>query len=87
MTESIAGIDPDQRTFTVGIVDQLCVSTHVETFDNSSTGYVAAITTLTAFGVHRVGIEGSASWGLHIAVALVAAGFDTREVPPSRTAQ
>ncbi len=86
MTEPVAGIDPHQKTFTLGIVDSLGVESHVETFDNSAVGYTAAIDTLTTLGVGRVGIEGSASWGSHVAVALVAAGFDTREVPPSRTA-
>lgn len=86
MTEPIAGIDPHQRTFTLGVVDPLGVALHVETFDNSGTGYANAIDALNAPGVRCVGIEGSASWGVHVAVALVAAGFDTREVPPSRTA-
>jgi transposase len=86
MTEPIAGIDPHQRTFTVGIVDPLGVETHIETFDNSGAGYTALIDLLTAHGVQLVGIEGSGSWGVHVAVALVAGGFDAREVPPSRTA-
>lgn len=86
MTEPIAGIDPHQRTFTVGIVDPLGVETHIETFDNSGAGYTALIDMLTAHGVQLVGIEGSGSWGVHVAVALVAGGFDAREVPPSRTA-
>ena len=86
MTEPIAGIDPHQRTFTLGIVDSVGVETHVETFDNSGSGYAALIDMLTAHRVQRVGIEGSGSWGVHVAVALVAAGFDAREVPPSRTA-
>lgn len=86
MTEPVAGIDPHQRTFTLGIVDPVGIESHVETFDNSGVGYVALIDTLTAHGVRRVGIEGSGSWGVHVSVALVAAGFDAREVPPSRTA-
>lgn len=86
MSESIAGIDPHQGTFTIGIVDPVGVEVHVESFDNSGVGYLAAVDVLTAHGVRRVGIEGSASWGVHVAVALVAGGFDTREVPPSRTA-
>ena len=39
-----------------------------------------------AHGVERVGVEGSAKWGAHVAVALCAAGFDAREVPASRSA-
>jgi hypothetical protein len=41
---------------------------------------------LTAHGVVRVGVEGSASWGAHVAIALVAARLDAREVPPQRSA-
>ena len=41
---------------------------------------------LTAHGVEQVGIEGSAGWGAHAAIALVAAGFDCREVPAQRSA-
>lgn len=36
--------------------------------------------------IDQVGVEGSASWGAHTAIALVAAGFDAREVPAQRTA-
>ena len=36
---------------------------------------------LSSHGVRQVGVEGSASWGSHVAIALVAAGFDAREVP------
>lgn len=86
MTEPVAGIDPHQKTFTIGIVNSVGVEIHVETFDNTGAGYAAAIDTLSTHGVRRVGIEGSASWGAHVAVALAAAGFDAREVPPSRTA-
>ena len=86
MTQPVGGIDPHQKTFTIGVVDQHGVEVHVETFENSGAGYTAAIDALTTRGVRQVGVEGSARWGAHIAVALVAAGFDTREVPPSRTA-
>jgi transposase len=41
---------------------------------------------LSAHGVDQVGVEGSAGWGAHIAIALVAAGFDAREVPGQRSA-
>lgn len=51
-----AGIDPHQKTFTIGIVDSVGVEIHVETFDNTGAGYAAAIDTLTTNGVRRVGI-------------------------------
>lgn len=86
MTAPVAGIDPHQDSFTVGIIDPTGVQLHVETFTNSACGYVAAIDVLNAHSVNQVGVEGSASWGSHVAVATAAAGFDAREVPPQRSA-
>ncbi len=86
MTHPVAGIDPHQKTFTVGVVDAHGVEIHVETFANNAAGYTDTIDALTTLGVRQVGVEGSGRWGSHVAVALAAAGFDTREVPPSRTA-
>lgn len=82
-----AGIDPHQDSFTVAIVDEHGVELEVASFANSSAGYVAAIDLLTRNQVARVAIEGSGLWGRHIALAVVAAGFDAREVPPQRTAK
>ena len=87
MTSPVAGIDPHQATFTLGIVDRNGVGIISDTFENSASGYLAAIELLTAHGVEQIGIEGSASWGKHIAIALVAARYDAREVPPQRSAQ
>ncbi len=87
MASVVAGIDPHQDNFTVGIVDSVGVEITRASFDNNAPGYVAAIELLTNHEVSQVGIEGSASWGAHVAIALVAAGFDAREVPPQRTAQ
>ena len=86
MTSPLAGIDPHQDTITVGIVDPNGVELTHDTFPTSAAGYVDAIELLTGRGVEQVGIEGSASWGAHAAIALVAAGFDCREVPPQRSA-
>ena len=86
MTLSVGGIDPHQDTFTVGIVDYHGVEIGHETFDNTAAGYVTAIDLLDAHGVRQVGVEGSAKWGAHVAIALSAAGFDAREVPASRSA-
>jgi len=87
MTSPVAGIDPHQDTFTVGIVTANGVEVTHATFPNSAAGFVDAIKLLTAHGVSQVGVEGSASWGAHVAIALVAAGFDAREVPPQRSAR
>ena len=86
MTAPVAGIDPHQDSFTVGIANPNGVEIHVESFTNEGSGYAAAIEVLRTHRVGQVGVEGSASWGSHIAVAVVAAGFDGREVPPSRSA-
>ena len=55
-------------------------------FDNTAAGYGEAIDLLDTRGVRQVGVEGSAKWGAHVAIALAAAGFDAREVPASRSA-
>jgi hypothetical protein len=86
MTSPVAGIDPHQDTITVGIVDANGVELTHATFPASAAGYLEAIELLSAHGVEQVGIEGSAGWGAHAAVALVAAGFDAREVPAQRSA-
>jgi len=85
MASPIAGIDPHQDTFTVGIVDNNGIEAGIETFDNNSGGYVAAIDMLNTHCVEKVGVEGSGKWGEHVSIALVAARFDAREVPPTRT--
>ena len=86
MTSAVGGIDPHQDTFTLGIVDRHGVETTHETFDNTAAGYGAAIDLLDTHCVEMVGVEGSAKWGAHVAIALAAAGFDAREVPASRSA-
>ena len=86
MTSPVAGIDPHQDSFTVGIVTANGVELTHATFANSAAGFVEAIELLTAHRVEQVGVEGSASWGSHVAIALVAARFDAREVPPQRSA-
>ena len=64
MTSAVAGIDPHQGTFTVGIVDPNGVELVHETFPTSAVGYLDAIELLTTHGVERVGVEGSAGWEL-----------------------
>jgi len=86
MASSVAGIDPHQDSITVGIVDANGVEIAHRTFPASAAGYLDAIELLHAQSVELVGVEGSASWGAHVAVALSAAGFDCREVPPLRSA-
>ena len=56
-----------------------------EAVPNSSAGYCDALDLIRGHDIKQVGIEGSASWGAHVAIAVVAAGFDAREVPPQRS--
>jgi transposase len=87
MTGAVAGIDPHQDTFTIGIIDHNGIELGTETFANQAAGYLDAADLLTTHSVEQVGVEGTASWGQHVAIALVAAGFDVREVPAQRSAQ
>jgi transposase len=86
MSSPVAGIDPHQDTFTVAVVDANGVEIADDTFVNASSGYLEVVELLSAHHVEQVGVEGSASWGSHVAIALAAAGFDAREVPPQRSA-
>ncbi len=86
MADNIAGIDPHQDQFTVGIVNPNGVTLEHRSFPNTGAGYLAAIDLLATHGVELVGVEGSAGWGRHVSIALAAAGFDAREVPAQRMA-
>jgi transposase len=86
MTSPVSGVDPHQDTYTLGIVDPNGVEITHRTFPTSAAGYLDGIELLAEHGVELVGIEGSAGWGAHAAVAFVAAGFDCREVPAQRSA-
>lgn len=86
MTSPVAGIDPHQDSYTIGIVDPNGVELTHQSFPTSAAGYLDGIELMSSHGVEQVGIEGSAGWGAHAAIALVAAGFDCREVPAQRSA-
>ncbi len=86
MSFPVGGIDPCQDAFTVGVVDRHGVEIVHEAFASTAAGYGAAIGLIAAHGANRVGVEGSAKWGAHAAIALAAAGFDAREVPAPRSA-
>jgi hypothetical protein len=75
MSSTVAGIDPHQSNFTVAIVDANDVEITHASFANGGAGYIEAIELPSSHGVRRVGVEGSESWGSHVAIALVAAGF------------
>jgi hypothetical protein len=68
-------------------VDRNGVELATTTFPNQGSGYLEAVDLLATHRVGQVGVEGTASWGQHVAIALVAAGLDVREVPAQRSAQ
>lgn len=75
---------PESHTYTVGIVDPHGVELVHASFPTSAAGYLDGIELLTTHGVDRIGIEGSAAWGAHAAIAFVAAGFECCEIPGSQ---
>lgn len=84
----IVGCDPHKLTFTLAAVDGLGQEIDVITGNNDAAGIGGVLEWLGGLGeVVRVGIEGSAGHGHHLAVGLVEAGFDVCEVPARRTAQ
>lgn len=83
-----AGVDAHKRSITIAVVDGFGVELAAASFDNSSQGLSQALVWFSASGpVIRVGVEGSAGHGRHLAERLLKAGQDVREVPPRRTAE
>lgn len=85
----VGGCDPHKHTVTIAVIDDTGVAVDSATFDNNPGGLAALLTWLERLGVaiKRIGVEGSGSWGLHVAAALATAGHDVREVPACRTAE
>jgi transposase len=84
----IVGCDPHKLTLTLAAVDGLGNEIEVISTGNDGAGICAVLKWLATVGeVARIGIEGSAGHGQQLAVALVDAGHDVREVPARRTAQ
>lgn len=83
----VAGADTHKDSITFAIIDSTGADVALRSFEVTSEGVVEIITWLhdADVKVQRVGIEGSAGWGLPVSKALVAAGFDVREVNPART--
>lgn len=89
MERAIVGTDPHKLTVTLAVVDVLGVKVAAGSFANTEAGLSDALAWLRRLNVElvRVGVEGSSGHGRHLAGRLVDAGFDTREVPPRRTAE
>jgi transposase len=87
--KAVGGIDPHKHSITVGLVDGFGADIAVMSFANTGDGLRHALQWLADRSVEivRVGIEGSAGHGRHVAERLAAAGYDIREVPTRRTAE
>jgi transposase len=85
---TIVGCDPHKLTLTLAAIDGLGDELEVVSFTNDAAGIAVVLGWLDGLGaVTRIGVEGSAGHGHQLAVALVDAGHDVREVPARRTAQ
>jgi Transposase len=87
--DGVAGIDAHKHTFTVAVLDGRGGRCGIGSFPTSSDGLTDMLALLDSFGfaIRRIGVEGSAGLGRHITQALVAAGYDVREVQANRTAE
>lgn len=83
----VAGADTHKHSITFAVLDSTGGDVGVSSFAVTTEGVAEIIGWLRGLhvDVRRVGIEGSGGWGLPVSKALVAAGFDVREVNPSRT--
>ena len=81
------GCDSHKHRVTIAVLDGSGTELGVATFDNRPDGLRQALWWLRSFPLElrRVGVEGSANWGLHVAAFLGRAGLDVKEVPPTRT--
>ena len=70
--QHFAGVDAHKRSLTVAVVDQFGAAVDTASFDNSTVGLAQVLGWLTEIGaVVRVGVEGSAGHGRHLAERLV----------------
>lgn len=87
--DAVAGIDAHKHTFTVAVLDGRGGRCGIESFPTAPDGLTEVLALLDSFGfaIGRIGVEGSAGLGRHVTQALVAAGYDVREVQANRTAE
>ena len=87
--DGVAGIDAHKHTFTVAVLDGRGGRCGIGSFPTSPDGLTDMLALLDSFGfaIGRIGVEGSAGLGRHVAAFLVAAGYDVREVQANRTAE
>src|ERR1022692_450757 len=83
---NVVGIDPHKRTLTATVADARGGIIGTAHFRVSGEGHRELEVWARQFGsIARWGVEGSASWGRHTAVFLVARGADVRDVCANRT--
>ena len=87
--DGVAGIDAHKHTFTVAVLDARGGRCGIGSFPTSPDGLAEVLALLDRFefAIGRIGVEGSAGLGRHVTQALVAAGYDVREVQANRTAE
>ncbi len=87
--DGVAGIDAHKQVFSVAVLDGRGGRCAVASFAASPDGLAEALALLHsfAFTIGRIGVEGSAGLGRHVAAFLVTAGYDVREVQANRTAE
>jgi transposase len=87
--DGVAGIDAHKHVFSVAVLDGHGGRCAVASFATSPKGLAEALALLDSFefAIGRIGVEGSAGLGRHVTQALVAAGYDVREVQANRTAE
>ena len=87
--DGVAGIDAHKHTFTVAVLDGRGGCCAIESFPTAPDGLTDMLALLDSLGfaIGRIGVEGSAGLGRHVAGFLVAAGYDVREVQANRTAE
>lgn len=84
----VGGIDSHKQTATIALVDGRGGLHSCQSFPITAEGIDALLSFLldSEIVIDRIGIEGSASLGRPLALALTAAGYDAREVQANRTA-
>lgn len=84
----IGGVDAHKRSLTVALVEPAGAAVAVASFAHTEAGLVEVLAWLAGQPARlvRIGVEGSAGHGRHLAAVLLAAGYDVREVPARRTA-
>lgn len=85
---AVVGIDPHKHTATIAVVDTRggLRETASFTITPDGVGNLLGLLSDTELVIDRIGVEGTGSLGRPVVTALLAAGYDVREVQANRTA-